>query len=236
MEFEMINGISYVKHPDPNTEDTLAAGAIPVNPQDMSASQILSLVAGLISALDDAENKMKKVMETEIKIEGYIDAMPGLSSAIKKALDKQVDALIEKQQKLIDCMKELQGVAAGIEASGCKITSTSNPLELLTQAASKDLKKVQELMKEAKALLSEISKVALLGDINAASLPWYIQTSLEELQKTGDKADKTMDQTLQSLSKAIEDDVKKLTQSIQNHLLTHPPETAPSQTSPSTHK
>ncbi len=236
MEFEIINGIYSPKHPDPNTEDTLTAGAIPANLQDMSVSQILGLVAGLMSTLKDVEDKMQKVMELEKKMENLIDGMPGLTAEIKKALDNQIDALIEKQQKLIDSMKELQGVAAGLEASGCKITSTSNPLEVLTQVGSKDLKEAQELMKEAKALLSEISKVALLGDINACHLPWYIQTSLEELQKTGDKADKTMDQTLQALIKALEEDAKKLTQSIQHHLLTHPPETAPSQPSHSAHK
>lgn len=235
MEFEIINGIYSPKHPDPNTEDTLPAGAIPVNPQDMNVSQILSLVAGLMSTLKDAEDKMQKLMELEKKMESLVDGLPGLNAEIKKALDKQIDALIEKQQKLIDSMKELQGVAAGLEASGCKITSTSNPLEVLTQAGSKDLKEAQELMKETKALFSEMGKVAFLGDINACHLPWYIQTSIEELQKNGDKTDTSMDQTFKSLIKAIEDDTKKLTQSIQHHLLTHPSEAAPHTPAPASH-
>ena len=239
MEFDLINGMYRVHREDPNTQNLLPPGVIPTNPQDMDLSQILTLLAGLISTLEQAEDKLQNLIDLENKLDVAIQNS-SLDPALKEAIDKQMKALIERQIKLKQMMQSLVGIATGLEASGCKITSTSNPLDALTQTASTDLTKVQVLAKEAKALLKALDQVIFLNTVNEAiaagkPIPYYIQTSIEGFQKTEDTVCADLDQKLQSLLKALENDAKKLTLASDHHLLTEPSKT-PSQAAHSTQK
>jgi ElaB/YqjD/DUF883 family membrane-anchored ribosome-binding protein len=225
MEFEMVDGILQVHRRDPNKDTPklpLIKGLVTSeDPSDINASQIGAVVAALLSALDQLLAANEQLMDEEKKIEGVLETYGGAifntpqTKELEKKMEKQLDALIERQKELQQSLRVLEGMAANIGAHGCAVTSTSNPLEALAQEATNTLKKSQEIEKDAKALLKEIGKVL-------STLTNLTNTAIGQLQKEGDEVDTKLEQRLKDLLKAIEDEAKKMAQSIQQHLQTHP--------------
>jgi hypothetical protein len=235
MEFDVVNGMYRVKLPELNPPPVLVKEIPTTAPSDTGSPEIPKIISALIAALGDAVDLLNLLMKNEITIEQMLDMLPGLTPDEKKAIQKQIDELIEKQRHLIEILKELKTMATSLEASGCHITSTSNPLEAFIQVASKDMKQVEELAKESNKLVRALDQAAFLSNVNLAlaegkPIDYYIQFSIEAIDKTGDKADNNWEKTLQDLLHALEAEVKKMTQSTDRHLLTHPSQ--PSQNNP----